>query len=70
MWDQVRVDGGKEFVLICHVQDILRNYRNNMLRDPYKVTKSTEVCNLLLFFRLYIYFAISLKTVKVPGAFD
>ena len=25
LWDQVRVDGGKEFVLVCHIQDFLRD---------------------------------------------
>ena len=42
LWDQVRVDGGKEFVLICHVQEIMRDQRRNSSIVPYKTTKSTE----------------------------
>ena len=42
LWDQVRVDGGKEFVLICHMQDFMRDKRHNTSIDPFKSTKSTE----------------------------
>ena len=36
LWDQVRADGGKEFVLVCHVQESLRERRRNTLIDPFK----------------------------------
>lgn len=42
LWDQVRVDGGKEFVLACHMQDQLREKRRNTAIDPFKSTKSTD----------------------------
>ena len=42
LWDQVRVDGGKEFVLCCHVQEFLRDQRRNTTIDPFKSTKSTD----------------------------
>lgn len=42
LWDQVRVDGGKEFVLACYMQEHLRQRRRNTLIDPFKSTKSTE----------------------------
>ena len=42
LWDQVRVEGGKEFVLVCHVQDLLRDRRRNTSIDPFKSTKSTD----------------------------
>ena len=43
MWDQLRVDGGKEFSLVCHIQDHLQNYRTNLGRKPYFMSKSTDV---------------------------
>lgn len=42
LWDQVRVDGGKEFYLVCHVQELMRNQRRNTAIDPFKSTKSTD----------------------------
>ena len=42
LWDQVRVDGGKEFVLICHVQEMIRDQRRNQSISPFKSTKSTD----------------------------
>ena len=43
MWDQVRVDGGKEFNLINHMQEFYRDYRTNTERVPVRSTKSTMV---------------------------
>ena len=42
LWDQVCVDGGQEFNLVCHIQEYLRNQRKNLTIDPFKSTKSTE----------------------------
>ena len=42
LWDQVRVDGGREFALICHVQNVLRSQRRNTSIEPFKSTKSTD----------------------------
>lgn len=42
LWDQVRIDGGKEFVLICHIQEMMRDQRRNQSIEPFKSTKSTE----------------------------
>ena len=42
IWDQLRIDGGKEFVLSCHIQDFLREYRHDKRKAPFK-TKSTDV---------------------------
>ena len=44
LWDQVRVDGGGEFKLICYMQDLMRNARQNTTIEPFKTTKSTDVC--------------------------
>ncbi|XP_026122138.1 uncharacterized protein LOC113105304 [Carassius auratus] len=42
MWDQVRVDCGKEFYLCLFMQEILSAYRYNTAREPYKQTPSTK----------------------------
>ena len=43
MWDQIRVDHGKEFYLCLYVQDLLKNYHNNCNRKPYLQTQSKQV---------------------------
>ena len=42
LWDQVRVDGGQEFNLVCHIQEHLRDQRKNPAIDPFQSTKSTD----------------------------
>ena len=42
LWDQVRVDGGQKFNLVCHIQEYLRDQRRNTIIDPFKSTKSTD----------------------------
>ncbi|CAL9696616.1 unnamed protein product [Knipowitschia caucasica] len=42
MWDQVRVDHGKEFYLCLYMQEILSKYRFNVSRQPYAQTTSTK----------------------------
>lgn len=43
MWDQVRVDHGREFYLTLYMQEILSEYRHNLERQPYVQTQSTKV---------------------------
>lgn len=43
LWDQLRVDCGKEFALILHVQDRLSNFRTNTQRLPFVQTQSKQV---------------------------
>ncbi|XP_060745421.1 uncharacterized protein LOC132858892 [Tachysurus vachellii] len=44
MWDQVRVDHGREFYLTLFMQDILAEYRHNQQRLPYiQTTKNHTV---------------------------
>lgn len=38
IWDQVRVDHGKEFYLMLAVQEHLKDLRNNTRRHPYLQT--------------------------------
>ncbi|KAM6952070.1 uncharacterized protein PEZ65_009234 [Lycodopsis pacificus] len=42
MWDQVRVDHGKEFYLTLYMQEKLANHRHNTERPPYRQTPSTK----------------------------
>ena len=39
LWDQIRVDCGREFALILFVQQLLSSYRTNVHREPYLQTK-------------------------------
>ena len=43
LWDQVRVDCGKEFTLILHFQDQLSHFRTDTQRLPYLQTQSKQV---------------------------
>ncbi|XP_068683153.1 uncharacterized protein [Montipora foliosa] len=42
MWDQLRVDKGKEFSLMLSVQHLLRQHRRNTTRLPYQQTTSKQ----------------------------
>ncbi|XP_020911488.1 uncharacterized protein LOC110249211, partial [Exaiptasia diaphana] len=42
IWDQIRVDMGKEFYLMLFVQDLLSQYRRNTNRLPYIQTTSKQ----------------------------
>nr|XP_046256591.1 uncharacterized protein LOC124065345 isoform X1 [Scatophagus argus] len=42
MWDQVRVDHGREFYLTLYMQEMLSNHRHNLQRQPYLQTQSTK----------------------------
>lgn len=43
LWDQVRVDSGREFGLVLHVQNWLSPLRTNTRRPPYVQTQSRHV---------------------------
>ena len=42
LWDQVRVDSGQEFNLVCHIQEYMRDQRRYPAIHPFKSTKSTD----------------------------
>ncbi|GAA6066837.1 uncharacterized protein LOC118560782 [Tachysurus ichikawai] len=42
IWDQVRVDHGKEFYLTLFMQELLTSHRHNQERRPYLQTSSTR----------------------------
>ncbi|XP_049435131.1 uncharacterized protein LOC125890498 [Epinephelus fuscoguttatus] len=42
MWDQVRVDHGREFYLSLYMQEMLSNHRHNLQRQPYHQTQSRK----------------------------
>ena len=48
LWDQLRVDGGLKFNLICFVQDMLTGFRCNKIRQPWIRTKSADVSSTYL----------------------
>ena len=43
LWDQIRVDYGREFAMILFIQELLSSYCTNVLREPYLQTRSTQV---------------------------
>ena len=43
LWDQVRVDDGKEWVLMLFVQEQLAHLRRNTARPPHLQTTSKQV---------------------------
>jgi len=47
MWDQLRVDMGREFCLLLAMQDMLKENRYNTNRLPYIQTTSKRVINKL-----------------------
>ncbi len=60
MWDQIRVDHGKEFYLSLFIQEMIEGYRNRRERQPYMQTQSTKVqyeLNLHNIGKLWKYFS-------------
>ena len=43
VFDQIRVDHGKEFVLTLYGQECLADFRGNAARDPHRQTESKKV---------------------------
>jgi len=43
LWDQLRVDQGKEWVLMLYVQERLANLRYNTSRPPHLQSTSKQV---------------------------
>lgn len=44
LWDQIRVDQGKEWVLMLYVQETLAHLRRNTSRAPHLQSTSKQVC--------------------------
>ena len=49
MFDQVRVDCGKEFYLSLGVQEMYRQLRNDQTKSPYRQTQSKKVFFMYIF---------------------
>ena len=47
LFDQVRVDHGKEFVITLYMHQILAHHRRNPNRDPHHQTESKKVMTFL-----------------------
>lgn len=52
MWDQVRVDHGKEWTLLLFVQELLAHLRTNTNRAPHLQTTSKQVNNNIIIITL------------------
>ena len=48
LWDQLRVDHGKEWVLMLFVQEKLAHLRYNTSKPPHRQTTSKLVCLYLM----------------------
>ena len=48
LWDQVRVDHGREWSIVLLVQSHLSGYRHNIVRPPYLQTSSKLVSNIII----------------------
>ena len=46
IWDKIRVDHGREFVLMLYSQFLLQNQRFNQNRRPYVQSTSKMVCKI------------------------
>ena len=55
MWDQIRVDHGREFYLTLYMQEKLSQHRHNINRLPYMQTTSSRVNFALLITYTFIY---------------
>ena len=42
LWDQLRVDDGQEFNLVCHIQEYMRDQRRYPAIHPFKSTMLTD----------------------------
>lgn len=43
LWDQIRVDHGKEFYLMLFIQEVLAHLRRNVSRAPHMQSTSRQV---------------------------
>ena len=48
LWDELQVNGGLEFNLICFVEDMQRDFRCNKTRQTWIRPKSTDVSSTYL----------------------
>jgi len=44
LWDQIRVDQGKEWVLMLYIQGTLAHLRHNTSHTPHLQSTSKQVC--------------------------
>ena len=64
LFDQIRVDHGKEFYLTLYGQECLAHLRRNPRRDPHRQTESKKVfSNHILFNENFIEFYEILKFI-------
>ncbi|KAM3591914.1 uncharacterized protein V6R79_009433 [Siganus canaliculatus] len=64
MWDQIRVDHGRELYLRLYMQEMLSGYRHNLSRPPYLQTISTR-----MFINMNPTSSYAFLTKHSPGVF-
>ena len=55
LFDQIRVDGGKEFCLILGIKEHLSNYRQNQEIVPYRQTESKKVYCVSIEVQIFLF---------------
>ena len=48
LWDQIRVDKGREWILMLYIQETLAHLRCNTSRPPHLQSTSKQVCTIML----------------------
>lgn len=57
LWDQIRVDQGKEWVLTLYIQECLAHMRRNTTRPPHLQSTSKQVILMIIIMFSYHYFS-------------
>ena len=47
LWDQIRVDHGREWYLMLHVNQTVAHLRGNTSKDAFRQTTSTKVLHMM-----------------------
>ena len=69
IWDQVRVDQGKEWILMLYTQELLADQRRNTSRAPHLQTTSKMVAFVSIISHcVHVFDWVTLLTVPVPHA--
>ena len=50
LWDQIRIDQGKEWILMLFIQECLANLRHNTSRAPHLQSTSKQVSYIILLY--------------------
>ena len=65
LWDELRIDQGREWTLSLYVQELLAQYRTNLRRPPHLQSTSKKVSCKKIFGMCEYNFQISSKSVSI-----